>query len=160
MKFTCLFTTVIVTTIFMAGCTSTNSAALGSSLGRLTGQVVGSKVGGSTGTLVGQQLGAVSGALIGSAIAQYLNEEEQKQASMTVKKALDSDSVGPKSTQTWKSVTTQGTSGGTTVTSQTISPDGIVCKKADSYAKVKGKDVNEPETYCKDPKTGTWTLKA
>jgi surface antigen len=150
----------ILAAVPLGGCNRTTATALGSVAGAAGGYFLGKEIGGTAGSVVGGLAGAAVGGLIGNQIGAYLDEDEQKQASHAAQKALDSSAVGPGSSQTWKSPTNPGTSGGTTVTQQTSAPDGRVCKKATSYVKVKGKDVSETETYCRDPQTGGWILQA
>lgn len=150
----------------LSGCAGSgiNGANLGTAIGAIGGaiggSVIGRQIGGTSGQVIGGIVGAGVGGLIGRQIGRYLDPEEQQQASYAKQQALDSQQVGPNSTRTWDSPTNLGTYGATTVTQQIQAPDGRECKQATSFAKVKGQDVKEFETYCRNPQTGGWVLQA
>jgi surface antigen len=142
----------------MTGC----NKDLGNQLGQVAGNVGGSYLS-QTGIPGTQSIGDLTtniGGLIGEEIAKYLDERERVQAEAAAREAINSNKVGPDSTRTWSSQSNTGVSGGSTVIARNNGSDGRECRTQRNFVNVKGKDVEQTETLCRDPKTGTWSAGA
>lgn len=136
-------------------------------------KVVGSQVGSALGTVGDSYLskaglssnGALSsmttevGGILGAEIEKYLDAAERKQAEAAANASIESGTIGAKSTRTWKSQTNSDVSGGSTVLTKTVGADGRECRTQRNYVNVKGKDVEQTETLCRDPQTGAWAVR-
>lgn len=143
--------------LMTAGC----NKELGGKLGQLAGNVGGSYLS-RTGV---PGIGSISdvtttmGGLVGEEIATYLDAGERRQAEAAARDAINSNAVGAGSTRTWNSQTNPGVSGGSTVIARTAGADGEECRTQRNFVNVKGKDVEQTETLCRDPKTGVWATR-
>jgi hypothetical protein len=45
------------------------------------------------------------------------------------------------------------------VIGQSTAPDGRECRTQRNYVNIKGKDVEQTEVLCRDPKTGVWAAR-
>lgn len=138
----------------LSGCTKEMGAALGSAAGSigssyLPGAAV--PVGGAV-----EMMGGHFGGLVGERIAQYLDDAEKKQAEKAALDALNSQSTGAGSTQTWSSKTNSGVTGGSTIVAEDKSNDGRVCRTQRNFINVRGKDIEQTDRLCRDPKSGAW----
>ncbi|WP_139559609.1 hypothetical protein [Methylotetracoccus oryzae] len=151
----CLVAAVAAAGLITTGCTK----EMGNQLGQFAGNVGGSYLS-QTGIPGTQSVGDLTtniGGLIGEEIAKYLDERERLQAEAAAREAINSNKVGPGSTRTWSSQSNPGVSGGSTVIAQSSGADGRECRTQRNFVNVKGKDVEQTETLCRDPKTGTWS---
>lgn len=142
----------------LSGCNKAVGGKLGSALGR-----VGDSYLHQAGVPVDIGLEGVTtemGGIVGEKIGQYLDASERRQAEAAARDSVGSGEVGPKSTRTWKSQTHSDVSGGSTVVGQTVGADGRECRTQRNYVNIKGKDVEQTETLCRDPRTGAWTTRA
>lgn len=140
-----------------SGCNKVVGGKLGSALGQ-----VGDSYLAKAGLPASSGLGDVTtemGGILGEKIGQYLDASERKQAEAAAQNSIGSGAVGPGSTRTWKSQTNSDVSGGSTVLSQNTGTDGRECRTQRNYVNVKGKDVEQTETLCRDPKTGAWAAR-
>ena len=147
-----------MTGILAGGC----NKEMGAQLGQLAGNVGGSYLSrtGIPGTGSISDVTGSMGGLVGEEIAQYLDARERQQAEAAAREAVNSNAVGAGSTRTWSSQTNPGVSGGSTVIAQNSGADGRECRTQRNYVNVKGKDVEQTETLCRDPKTGVWAAGA
>jgi surface antigen len=149
---------VAVTALSAGGCDKTVGGKLGATLGQIGGSYV-SRAGIPDNGVVAAMTEQMGG-IIGEEIAKYLNPEERKQAEGAAESSINSDVVGPKSTRTWSSQTNPDVSGGSTVLASKVGADGRECRTQRNYVNVKGKDVEQTETLCRDPKSGAWVTGA
>ena len=141
-----------------AACTPEIGGQVGSALGTVGGSyITRSGIAGSS-QLSG--LATVVGTLIGSEIAKHLNKQERAQAEQAARESLGSETVGSGSTRTWTSTTNPEVSGGSTIVAERKGVDGKTCRNQRNFVNVKGKDVEQNETLCRDPSTGAWTAVA
>jgi surface antigen len=138
----------------LTGCTKEMGAALGSAAGSIGSSylpVAAIPVGGAV-EMMGEQVGG----LVGEQIARYLDEAERKQAEKAALDALNSRTTGAGSTQTWTSKTNSGVSGGSTIVAEDKANDGRVCRTQRNFINVRGKDIEQTDRLCRDPKSGAW----
>ena len=138
----------------LSGCTKEMGAALGSAAGSIGSSylpVAAIPVGSAV-----EMMGGQIGGLVGERIAQYLDAAEKKQAEKAALDALNSQTTGAKSTQTWTSKTNNGVSGGSTIVAEDQSTDGRVCRTQRNFINVRGKDIEQTDRLCRDPKSGAW----
>lgn len=139
-----------------SGCDKTAGGKLGAAIGQIGGSYLSRAGVPDTGLIadVSEQMGGY----IGEEIAKYLTAEERRQAEDAARSSIESKTVGPQSTRTWSSQTNPDVSGGSTVIAQKVGADGRECRTQRNYVNVKGKDVEQTETLCRDPKSGTWVV--
>ena len=149
--------TLAATCLLASGC----NKELGGQLGQIAGNIGGSYLSrtGIPGTESISDVTSNMGGLIGEEIARYLDARERQQAEAAARQAINSNAVGPGSTRTWSSQTNPGVSGGSTVIAQSTGADGRECRTQRNFVNVKGKDVEQTETLCRDPKTGVWATR-
>lgn len=138
----------------LSGCTKEMGAALGSAAGSIGSSylpVAAVPVGSAV-----EMMGGHIGGLVGERIAQYLDEAERKQAEKAALDALNSQTTGAGSTQTWTSKTNNGVSGGSTIVAEDKSNDGRICRTQRNFINVRGKDIEQTDRLCRDPKSGAW----
>lgn len=148
-----IVTSVLITGL-LGGCTKEMGAALGSAAGSIGSSylpVAAVPVGGAV-----EMMGGHLGGLVGERIAQYLDDAERKQAEKAALDALNSQTTGSGSTQTWTSKTNSGISGGSTIVAEDKSTDGRVCRTQRNFINVRGKDIEQTDRLCRDPKSGAW----
>lgn len=142
----------------LAGCTEDLGKQIGTAVGDVGGSLLARADVPYSGTIGG--MSTVVGALIGAEIARYLNAQERVQAETAARESLSSGTVGSSSTRTWVSKTNPEVSGGSTVIARKVNADGRECRVQRNFANVKGKDVEQSETLCRDPNTGAWAAQA
>lgn len=147
-----------VATTLAGGCNKVAGGKLGSAIGQ-----VGDSYLSRTGIPAAGAIGNVAtevGGILGEEIGKYLDPAERRQAETAAQASIGSGAVGPGSTRTWKSQTNTDVSGGSTVIAQNVGTDGRECRTQRNYVNVKGKDVEQTETLCRDPASGAWVARA
>lgn len=146
---------LVLATAGLPGCNKTVGSKLGSTLGQVGDSYLSQAGLSSNGAL--SDMTTEVGGILGENIQKYLDASERKQAEAAARSAIESGAVGNNSTRTWKSQTNSGVSGGSTVLAKSVDASGRECRTQRNFVNVKGKDVEQTETLCRDPKTGTWS---
>lgn len=94
-------------------------------------------------------------ALLSESIACALTENEQTLAQTSSAKALNKGVGG---TSTWVSKDRPDVSGSTTITAQTQTASGELCRTAKTVATVNGEEITTDQSYCM-VKGGPWVAK-
>ncbi len=152
-----IFVALVCLAPLLGACNKAVGGKFGTALGRV-GESALNKAGFQTSGAI-QEMTAEMGGLVGEEITAYLNDAERKQATSAAADSLNSNTVGPGSTRTWTSQTNSGVAGGSTVIAQSAGADGRECRTQRNFVNVKGKDVEQTETLCRDPRTGVWSAK-
>jgi len=143
----------------LTACAGTNrsqvSTGLGTVAGAGVGALIGNAIGGEDGALIGAAIGGLFGGTAGYTIARYLDERDQQIAAAATKQALDTPvDSGQTPAVTWNSDHNKDVGGQTTVTAVRYDTTGQECRQTHEVAYVRGKEVSQNGTYCRDPNGG------
>ena len=110
-----------------------------------------------TGAKGGEVAALVVGAFLTEKIACMLNDKERQQAASATQQAVD---VGVGKQVAWTSETRPGVSGKSSVTSETKSPDGSVCRMVRDVVIVDGEETSATKKLCRVAGATGFTLAA
>jgi surface antigen len=130
----------------IAGCATGLLAGLGAGLGLGHG---------NTGaTVAGAGLGMAAGCATGNIIGRQLDAQDRQAAYAATLAALNAPAATHPKPQYWRSDHGTGNHG-SIVVQATTHTGGKECKQVNEVAYIKGSEVNQPTTYCRDS-NGEW----
>jgi surface antigen len=163
---------VPVAAVTLSGCAEgpsnqTLGTVAGGATGAVVGNVVGGALGGTTARIIGTAVGAIAGAMIGGEIARRLDEGDRKQASQATEQALEEPSPPPAAKPTaasrpvkWRSTRNPDVGGSSTVTGTRRTGAGGECRTVSEVAYIRGEEVRQDSTYCREPGSSGWARQA
>ena len=148
---------MVLATISMAACNTTQGMGQKQTVGGVGGAVLGglagSQIGGGSGRLWATGAGVLLGALVGSEIGSSLDNADRAAAAQAQNRAYTAP-VGE--TITWNNPNT-GHSGTYTPTKDGYSASGRYCREYQQTVTVGGKDESAYGTACQQP-DGSWEI--